>query len=228
MMDVCVGFVCKEDLTKSNKYTTLAKINVEFWSKKFPVYVLTNNLSEFKGLDCKLIFDDTYYSTFNRFYLIDKLQRKYKKIIYLDCDVLFNDTHVNLDDLPVGIHAWGNWVDSWGNLKKLPYFKVWRENIEVRDDVIFPWESIFLLNMDSSWSETYREIIKLRPISRETEKLSAADENQTDQNPHHGIERCEAIAIYVACNKTGFPIHLNSDYVKPLYNSIKQCILTDH
>lgn len=215
-MDTCIGFVCKEDLSKSNRYTTLAKLNIEFWSKKFPVYVLTNNLKSFKNLNCKSIFDNNYFSQFDKFNLIDKLQNKYKKVIYLDCDNLFNDLYVNLDNIPEGIHASGNWVDTWGNLKKLPYFKIWNENIQVDDNVLFPCESVFILNTNILWDKTYKEIIKHKQISRQTELNSIIDEN-----PNHGIERCEAIGLYTSCKLTGFPIHLNSKYVDPFYNSIK-------
>jgi len=76
MIDTCISFICKEDLSKSNKYTTLVKINIEFWSKYYPTYVLSNNIDEFKELKCDVIYDDTYFSQFNKFDLIDKLQKK--------------------------------------------------------------------------------------------------------------------------------------------------------
>ena len=215
-MDTCIGFVCKEDLSKINIYTTLAKINIEFWSKYHPVYMLTNNLKEFKDLKCKVILDETYFSQFNKFDLINKLQNSYKKVIYLDCDNLFNDLDINLKDIPEGIHASRKWVDTWGNLKNLPYFKIWNQNIEVDDDVFFPWESVFILNTNKLWAETYKEIIKYKPISNQTEQNSNSNENF-----HHGVERCEAIGLYVACKKTNFPLHLNSEYANLFYNSIK-------
>lgn len=215
MVDTCIGFVCKEDLSKSNKYTTLAKQNINFWSKLFPVYVLTNNPLEFKNSNCKVILDTTYYSTFNRFDLLNKLQKKYKKSIYLDCDDLFTDKNLNLKDIPEGIHAYGNWPDIWGNLKKLDYFKVWVKNIEVEDNILFPCESVFILNTFPLWGKVYKEIVNLKPISRQTQL-----ESTSNTNSHHGIERCEAIGIYVACKKLNFPLYLNSKFVEPLYKSL--------
>ena len=82
-MSVCVCFVCKEDLNKSNKYTNLAKKNISFWGNKFPTYVLTNNIEEFQKLNCKIIFDNTYFSQFNKFDIINLLQMEYKTVIYL-------------------------------------------------------------------------------------------------------------------------------------------------
>jgi hypothetical protein len=215
-MDTCIGFVCKEDLKKSNRYTTLAKLNVEFWSKKYPVYVMTNNLKEFRDLDCKLLFDDEYFSNFDKFKIINKLQRGYKKIIYIDCDELFNDFDINLHDIPEGIHSFGTWPDNWENLKNLPYFKIWKENINVDDMVSFPCESVFILNTNKSWKETYDEIIKYKTIAKLTELNSTVDEN-----PHHGVERCEAIGLYAGCKLNNFPLYFNSKYVEPFYNSMK-------
>jgi hypothetical protein len=215
-MDTCIGFVCKEDLSKSSKYTTLAKLNIEFWSKKYPVYVLTNNLKEFKNLDCKLLFDSTYFSQFNKFDLINKLQKKYKKVIYLDCDSLFNNFDINLEDIPEGIHSSYTWGSAWGDLKNLPYFKIWKENIEVEDNISFPGESVFILNTNSTWNLTYNQITKFKSIANQTELNSIIDEN-----PHHGVERCEAIALYVSCKLNNFPLYFNSNYVTPFYNSMK-------
>jgi hypothetical protein len=215
-MGICIGFVCKEDLSKSNRYTTLTKLNIEFWSKKYPVYVLTNNLKEFKNLNCTLLFDDTYFSQFDKFSLINKLQKKYKKVIYLDCDNLFNDFDVNLEDIPEGIHSSLTWANVWGDLKNLPYFKIWKENIEIDDNVLFPCESVFILNTNEMWDSVYQEIVKYKSISKQTELNSTIDEN-----PHHGVERCEAIALYVSCELNNFPLYFNSKYVNPFYNLMK-------
>jgi len=215
-MDICIGFVCKENLSKSNRYTTLTKLNIKFWSKKYPVYVLTNNLKEFKNLNCKSIFDDTYFSQFDKFYLINKLQKKYKKVIYLDCDNLFNDFDVNLENIPEGIHSSLTWANVWGDLKNLSYFKIWKENIEIDDNVLFPCESVFILNTNEMWSSVYQEIIKYKLISKQTELNSIIDEN-----PHHGVERCESIGLYSSCKLNNFPLYLNSEYVNPFYNSMK-------
>jgi hypothetical protein len=216
-MSVCVCFVCKEDLNKSNKYTNLAKKNVSFWSNKFPTYVLTNNIEEFQKLNCKTIFDNTYFSQFNKFDIINLLQMEYKTVIYLDCDNLFNEFDINLNDISEGIHGYGGWADSWGNLKKLPYFKIWNNHISVSDSVVFTWESFFILNTNNLWDSTYNEIVKLKKVSNLTE-LDA----DIDENPHHGPERCEAIALHVACDITGFPLHYNSNYIKIFYDSIRK------
>jgi hypothetical protein len=206
-MSIAVAFVCKENLALSNNYTSKCKKNINFWSEKFDVFVLTNNIDEFKNYNCKCFFDDSYYSTFNRFDILNELQKEYEIVIYLDCDEHFFIEDLMLNDLPYGIHSHGKWVDTWGNIKNLDYFKIWRQHILVDDDVYFPWESVFVLKSNNLWESTYAEILKYKPISRETEKQAMIDEN-----PHHGIERCEAIALYVACQNTNFPLHLNSEY----------------
>lgn len=217
MKDTCVGFVCKEDLNKSNRYTELTKQNIKFWSQLYPVYVLTNNPSEFENSNCKTILDTTYYSTFNRFDLLNKLQKKYKKSIYLDCDDLFTDKNLNLKDIPEGIHAYGNWVITWSGAKKMDYFKIWAKNIDVEDSVMFPCESVFILNTNHLWDKTYKEILNLRLIARQTQ-LEAGDDSEWSS--HHGVERCEAIGIYVACKRSNFTLHLNSKFAEPLYKSL--------
>ena len=211
-MNVAVAFVCKEDLSLSKKYTSKCKKNISFWSEKFDVFVLTNNVEEFADYKCQCFFDDSYYSTFNRFDILNELQKKYDIVIYLDSDEHFFIENLNLDGLPDGIHSHGRWVDTWGNIKNLDYFKIWRNHITVDDDVYFPWESVFVLKSNKLWELTYLEIQKYRPISRETERQAKFDEN-----PHHGLERCEAIGLYVACQTTNFPLHLNSEYANQFW-----------
>lgn len=213
-MNVAVAFVCKEDLSLSKNYTSKCKKNVSFWSKKFDVFVLTNNVEEFSDSNCQCLFDDSYYSTFNRFDILNELQKKYEIVIYLDSDEHFFVEDLNLDNLPEGIHSYGKWVDTWGNIKGLDYFKVWREHISVDDNVYFPWESVFILKTNDLWKPTYSEILKYRPISRETEKQATVDEN-----PHHGVERCEAIGLYVACQTKKFPLHLESKYATQFWEN---------
>ena len=211
-MSIAVGFVCKENLKLSNSYTLKCKENIKYWSKYFPVYVLTNNISSFKEDNCKCLYDASYYSTFNRYDLINKLQKKYKIVIYLDCDDYFFPLNPNLENIPEGMHAWGDWIDTWGNLQKLDYFKIWKENIKVDDNIYFPWESVFILNTTPQWDKAYAEIIKCKHIAKKTEIYAIQDEN-----PHHGTERCEAIGLYVGCQITNFPLHLNSKYAEQFY-----------
>ena len=63
---------------------------------------------------------------------------------------------------------------------------------------------------------SYKKLKSLREISNRTEIESTSDEN-----PHHGVERCEAIGIYIACQTSTMSLHLNSDYVKQFYDAIK-------
>jgi hypothetical protein len=209
-MNVAIAFVCKEDLSLSSKYTSRCKKNISFWSQRGRVFVLTNNVEAFEESDCVCLFDDSYYSTFDRFDILHELQKEWEIVVYLDCDEHFFVPCLDLGDLPPGMHAYGRWVDTWGNIKGLDYFEVWRNHISVADEVYFPWESVFILKSHALWEKTYEEILKYRAISRETQRRAAG--MGVDLNPHHGVERCEAIGLYVACQTTGFPLHLESPY----------------
>jgi hypothetical protein len=220
--DICICFICKEDLSKRNIYTNLAKKNIEFWNNKYPthpLFILTNNPEEFCNLDCTTILDQNYFSQFNKFDLIDVLEKKFDTVIYLDCDNLLGDLSLDIEDIEPGIHVSRNWESDWGTLKKLEYFKVWNQHINIEDNIHFPAESVIILKRHENWKKTYDRICYLREISNITEKLS----NTPDENPHHGPERCESIALYESCTYHKMPIYLNSKYATQFYDAIIHC-----
>ena len=59
-------------------------------------------------------------------------------------------------------------------------------------------------------------ICHFREISNISEKLS----NTPDENPQHGPERCEAVALYESCILHEMPIYLNSKHASQFYDAI--------
>lgn len=221
MKNTCIAFLCKENLNNSTTYTEFTKKNIKFWNEmcpEFPIYVMTNNPDEFSKLNCNTIPDYTYFTLYNKLDLIDYLEKDFDTIIYLDCDNLFNAFKIDLNKIKPGIHMSGRWKSNWGDLKKLEYFKVWRENIELEDSIHFPYESVIILHKHPGWKNIYDRVKYFKQIAANSEK-----EAQQDENPRHGPERCESIAIYEAYKRFNMPIHLDSNYATQFYNAMFYC-----
>lgn len=217
-MGLGVGFLCKGE-----KYIEHTKRNVEFWSKYFKVYVYTCYPESFQGDLCTVIESYEDFSFYDKLLMIDKILDYHQTAVSLDADIfplgIPGEAFRRLLNVPVGIHSFDRFPNTWKELKELEYFSLWKNAIEIEDEMRFPCERITVVTSGEKWKETLQRCMHYKQVSIDTE-IEAANRGLIDENPHQGPARCESIAYTVACRETGFPFYQSSPYAKPFFDTL--------
>jgi hypothetical protein len=213
-----IGFLCKGE-----KYVERALKNVEFWSKYFKVYIYTDLPSRFISEDCTIIENHEEFSFYDKLLMLDEILNHHETAVSLDADMFPmrnpDDVLLSLRDVPTGLHSYDRFPNTWKELKELEYFSIWKDTIEIEDEMRFPCERITVITNGTQWKETLKRTLEYKQISLKTE-IEARKKGLPDENPHHGPARCESIAYTVACRETGFPFYQTSPYAKPFFDTL--------